>query len=375
MQHTRLAKRILKTNVLSAGAFVLLSASTLSNALDINVSGYLKADFIYDLDQDLGDELAGNTINTDPSADDAAHFRAHARQSRLALSVKHNDYDLRVEGDFFGGGGNETVSNSRPFRIRHAVAKRKNLTIGQTWSTFMDRDFSAFPNTADFSGPAGLVFARQALLRWKTGDLELAIENPESTFRGDAGSTSEEPLPDFVARYARAYDNAYFYVSGVVQSTKVEGGAADGESASYLGASFGGSYQFNSGAKFSATTTINGGRYSFYGFNNPTFVTVGDDLETVDTLAYTLAYTQKTRSGEFNLIYGVVNFDDEYAGDVGSTLTNNDAEKIRTIHVNYLYNVTKSVVYMFELSNRDREDYSGNSNDNTRIQFSAQYKF
>ena len=51
---------------------------------EVTVSGYVKADFFFDSDSDLGDSFAASGIPTGENSDDG-HFRAHARQSRLRI--------------------------------------------------------------------------------------------------------------------------------------------------------------------------------------------------------------------------------------------------------------------------------------------------
>lgn len=352
--------------------FSLMAGAQAANA-EVKVSGYVKADFIYDLDQDLLGELSEGSLDTSPGANESSHFRAHARESRINVDYK-GEFHAHIEGDFYGSRGNELVANPSGFRLRQAYVQYKNITVGQAWSTFIDRDFGAFPATVDFTGPIVLV-NRQGLIRWNLGNLDLALENPEASFRGEEGTSAEEPLPDFVARYAKATDNTYFYVSGVVQSTEVTGGLADGESESYFGASAGGHLKFGSGTQLSGVVTSNAGRYLLYGFLNPTFVTVGNSLETVDYLGYNVSLSQKAGNGAFTFSYGKLNFDNDFAGIAGSQLTLDDAEDITLIHANYMYNVSKNITYMFEVSNLERADFSGNSADNTRLQFAARYSF
>jgi hypothetical protein len=112
------------------------------------------------------------------------------------MKYTHGDVMGYIEMDFLGGGGNEIVSNSHHPRLRHAFIKYKNVLAGQTWSTFMNT--SAIAETADFAGATvGLVFIRQAQIRYTAGDFQFSIENPESW----GGDTTEDVLPDFVGRY------------------------------------------------------------------------------------------------------------------------------------------------------------------------------
>ena len=85
------------------------------------------------------------------------------------MKYTHGDVMGFIEMDFWGGGGNEIVSNSANPRIRHAFIKYKDVLAGQTWSTFMNT--SAIPESADFAGATlGLVFIRQGQVRYTMGD-------------------------------------------------------------------------------------------------------------------------------------------------------------------------------------------------------------
>ena len=117
-----------------------------------------------------------------------------------------------IEMDFWGGGGNEIVSNSANPRIRHAFVKYKDLTVGQTWSTFMNT--SAIPESADFAGATtGLVFIRQGQVRYNVGDFQVSLENPESW----GGDTANDSVPDVIARYNFKGDWGSVSVSGLAR--------------------------------------------------------------------------------------------------------------------------------------------------------------
>ena len=366
----------LKTKILVSGLGVMSVLAPSIASADTSIYGYVRADFIFDSDQNLGDELAENTISTSPDTVEKSSFRAHARQSRIGISHKGEDYSAKVEGDFFGSGGNEFVSNSRGFRVRHAYGTYKNITAGQTWSTFMDRDFIAFPTTVDFTGPS-VPFVRQALLRLNLGNLDLAIENPQAFFRGDSDDASaSEPIPDLVARYASTADNFSYYLSSVIQSLEVTGGAADGEDDSLLGLSAGVSFKLGASTKLQASVTSNAGRYLTYGFSNPSHIVVGNEIESVDHVGFNVALSNNVgERGQFNLSYSSVSFDDEFAGVAGSSLGLDDVDTVNVLHANYIYNATKNVTYSFEVSNLDQESFNGNSADNTRLQVAVQYGF
>jgi hypothetical protein len=182
----------------------------------ISFSGYVKSDFIYDLGRDVGDTFCVSCIPVDNSANNNAdgNVRLHARQSRFRFDSRTptdwGQLKTRIEGDFFGTGGNERFSNSNSFRLRHAWGQLGPVLAGQTWTTFMDQ--GTWADTLDFYGPVGVEFVRQAQIRYSTGlavglSLDLAVENPEMQTRtlnawGTAAAANAgivDTLPDFIA--------------------------------------------------------------------------------------------------------------------------------------------------------------------------------
>ena len=163
---------------------------------DITIGGYAKVDVVYS-DKSAGAGSAADQFFVPGAVPIGDHETGndeiviHARQSRLFIkSETETDFGVfkaHVEGDFFGAGGNQTVSNSYGFRLRHAYGQLGGLLAGQSWSTYMD--VMALPETLDFGGPAATIFVRQAQLRWtqpfKIGSFQMAVENPETTLLAD----------------------------------------------------------------------------------------------------------------------------------------------------------------------------------------------
>lgn len=160
----------------------------------LSFGGYLKVDARYvNGDVAYRDFWIGTGT---PLEESASQFRIFANESRFNTKYVHGDVMGFIEMDFLGGGGNQVVSNSAHPRLRHAFIKYKDLTVGQTWTTFMNT--SAIPETADFAGATvGLAFVRQGQIRYDMGGFQVSIENPES----DGGDTANDDLPDVVARY------------------------------------------------------------------------------------------------------------------------------------------------------------------------------
>ncbi|GGI81232.1 hypothetical protein GCM10007978_18840 [Shewanella hanedai] len=160
----------------------------------VTFGGYLKVDARY-VSGDVG--YRDFWIGTGAAQEDSSsQFRIFANETRFNTKYVHGDVMGFIEMDFLGGGGNQVVSNSAKPRLRHAFIKYKDLTVGQTWTTFMNT--SAIPETADFAGATvGLAFIRQGQIRYNMGNFQVSIENPESV----GGDTANDNLPDFVGRY------------------------------------------------------------------------------------------------------------------------------------------------------------------------------
>ena len=166
----------------------------LSDEDTITFGGYIKVDGRYvNGDVAYRDFWIGTGT---PLTESASQFRIFANETRFNTKYVHGDVMGFIELDFWGGGGNQIISNSANPRIRHAFIKYKDVLAGQTWSTFMNT--SAIPESADFAGATpGLVFIRQGQVRYTMGNFQVSIENPESW----GGDTANDSVPDVVARY------------------------------------------------------------------------------------------------------------------------------------------------------------------------------
>ncbi|MGB3725998.1 MAG: DcaP family trimeric outer membrane transporter, partial [Glaciecola sp.] len=220
--HKKFARTALATACCFVFAPVALAGVELVNVTNaqgttkVTMGGYAKVD-VRHVSGDVAyqDYWLGNFPGG--VATDTSHTGFNVRESRLNFKVQHNDISAVVEMDFYGGDGNEVVSNSTNPRLRHFYINYKNWMIGQNWSTFMP--LAALPEALDFGGPhVGEVFIRQTQIRYTTGNWQFAIENPETNGDGDNGTSSsavgvtganadkDESIPDFVARYNHKAD-------------------------------------------------------------------------------------------------------------------------------------------------------------------------
>ena len=92
--------------------------------------------------------------------DHYGQFRIFANQSRINFKVvgkvkKHTIVSF-IEGNFAG--------TNNAFKLRHAYVSLFGLTVGQTWSTFMD--LQAGPPTIDGEGPNNQIAIRHPMIRY-----------------------------------------------------------------------------------------------------------------------------------------------------------------------------------------------------------------
>ncbi len=187
----------------------------------MKIGGYVKADFIEDFDPITATDLFDTTTIPTRHPGNVAHKNArfHARQSRLNLDARWNSDEgpvrIFVEGDFFSEGNR--------FRMRHAYGEMRQVTVGQTWTTFTD--VNSLPNTLDFEGSAASVNLRRAQVRWRQPlydsdySFALAIEDPRIIVEVPTGVTGDPrtELPDLIARLRFSPEWGSFQVAGVTR--------------------------------------------------------------------------------------------------------------------------------------------------------------
>ena len=149
-----------------------------------------------------------------------------------------------VEGDFFGAAGNESVSNSNGLRVRHAYGTLGGLLAGQTWTTFSDVD--AYPETVDFGGPVGRIFARQAQVRWtqpfSSGQWSIALENPETVAtlpNGTQFRADDDRLPDLAGIVSFNTGFGKYSIAGVARQLRVDSASAPASQDQKFGSALG----------------------------------------------------------------------------------------------------------------------------------------
>jgi hypothetical protein len=317
----------------------------------------------------IGDGSASSDITTD----------FQARESRLNFKVDHTTAGGRkvsafLEIDFFThGDGNEVVSNSYSPRLRHAFLKFDKWTFGQTWSTF--QDVAALPEALDFVGPAeSTTFIRQSMIRYTTGNLELALENPQTFVAG--GTRDLSTIPDIIARYTFKLDGgSYVNVAGLVRSLKIQDDSSGSQAdKAAWGISASTKFVLGNGDDLRAMVNYGDGigRYIGLGFTpDGTRNALSGDIDLAESLSWFVAYrhlwNDKWRS---NIMYGTNSID--YEDDVAAASLNDNGS---SFHVNLIYNVLPKLDVGAEVLWAEREIVSGTDGDFTRFMLSAKYAF
>ena len=329
----------------------------------------LMRQFYYAPQIPIGDGTGSSDMTTD----------FQARESRLNFRVDHktaggSSVTAFVEMDFFThGDGNEVVSNSYSPRLRHAFIKYDKWTFGQTWSTF--QDVAALPEALDFVGPAeSTTFIRQSMIRYTTGNLELAVENPQTFVAG--GTRDLSSVPDLIARYTFKLDGgSYVKLAGLVRSLKIQDtGNGSQEDATAWGLSASTKFVFGNGSDLRAMVNFGDGigRYVGLGFVPDGYIDGNTGaIETAESLSWFVAYravwNAKWRS---NFMYGTNSIDYNDDAQVGGL---NDSAS--SFHVNLIHNVMPKLDIGAEVIYGERETVNGTDGDFTRVMFSAKYAF
>jgi hypothetical protein len=309
----------------------------------LTFGGYIKIDARYvDGDVAYRDFWVGDGA---PLAEDASQFKIFANETRFNTKYVHGDVTGFIEMDFWGGGGNEVISNSAHPRIRHAFVKYKDLTVGQTWSTFMNT--SAIPESADFAGATtGLVFIRQGQVRYNVGNFQVALENPESW----GGDTSNDSVPDVVARYNFKGDWGSISVSGLARQLNT----TLGNSESAFGASIAG--RIKTGGKDDIRFQIHKGELGRYVGVAAVKDLYGEEVEDLTSVlvSYRHFWNETLRS---TVLYGKVE------GDVS------DRERTQW-GVNVFQDLTKELAVGIEVGNFSLDELD---KDSTYVQATMRY--
>ncbi|MTJ02580.1 DcaP family trimeric outer membrane transporter, partial [Idiomarina piscisalsi] len=262
--------------------------------------------------------------------------------------------------------------------------KYGNWTFGQTWSNFQDLNILA--ESVDFIGITdGIVFNRQAQIRYTSGGFSASIENPETTVTetrnpgavdtGDRIVSSDGFMPDVTFKYTGKADNLTWQASALLrQLTYDVTQTGDDETTFGYGLSFGAKYTFGMDDIRASITTGSGlGRYLGLNTWNGAYIDANGELEAIDSTGISFAYrhfwTEKLRS---NVVYsrGWADNDGELLALAGDM-----TEYTQRLAFNLMYSPASNLTFGAEISQANRETEANVDGDLNRLQLMAMYKF
>ncbi|WP_045118920.1 DcaP family trimeric outer membrane transporter [Haliangium ochraceum] len=350
----------------AAAALVWTGASGTAHAQSEDESGttfrwggYVKLDVMYSTSS-----LGGASNLTDyaiipgavpvPESEGGGNFNLNARESRFWFATttpsSYGDIGTLIELDFVGFDaslGNERTSSPSTPRLRHAYGTWNGFMIGQGWSTWMDLE--ALPEKNDFGSPAGRSFARQALIRYThaiegVGDLQVAIENPETTLTGTDGARivpSDDLMPDTVAKFTYRAPWGHAAAAGIVRGISVDSAVADEKDfALGFGGRLSGKIMLGdkNNLRLDATAGRGVGRYIAFNAYNDGELTADGEIELIDVVATLLsAQVWLDDNWRINLV-----------GSASQALNNDEAlggstKRLLSTHANVMVNITPSL--------------------------------
>lgn len=367
------------------------------------VGGFIKADFLSTStgDGQLADDATGRALylpgqtpvqgagGSGERSDWDTNF--HAKFSRLTFGLDHaNDKGDKagavLEVDFFGNAlGNQTATNTYGTTVRHAYMYWNNWLAGQTWSNFMDA--GSLPEAADFVGPTdGVLFVRQAQVRYTNGGFSIALENPETTtltgtrnpvtgaWTNASANADRGSLPDLTLRYGWKGDWGTFGVAGLLRQLKVDS-QTTGADADKIGGGLTLGGKWVMGSSDTLHYQLSGGegiaRYVGLGITADTAYDVArDELNPTGVLAgyigWRHAFSPTLRT---NLIYARSDYDND--ASLGPLVTSS----VQSIRGNIFYTPMPKVDVGAELMYGVREIEDGRKGDISRVQFTTKYSF
>ena len=278
-----------KTNV-TYGGYVKMDAITQRTSGGQVASGNIVRDFLIPGAIPVGGGASG--WDTDFSA----------RQSRFVLKTStdvgsEHKLNSHLELDFMvTSEGDERVSNSYTPRLRQAFITYDNWLFGQTWSTF--QNVGALPDSLDFIGTTpGTIFARQPMIRYTSGGLQIAVEQPETTVTSRTGGrvlAGDDGIPDIVARYNFGGDWGSLSASGILRNLRIANDdfGTGSDSAMGYGLSLAGKLKLGDKDDLRLMGTVGDGLGRYIGLNivNDAALDASGDLDPIFTWSGFAAY-------------------------------------------------------------------------------------
>jgi len=374
--------------------------------ISMRIGGFAQLDLIYDINAFSGDGLSsdGASGGSFPSKGSAAanrqgNFRLMARRSRFYIRTwtptDFGTLETRIEGDFFGTGGNQLISNSNSFRLRHAYGKLGPLLAGQTNSNFRFSEFE--PRFFEDRGPAGLGGPRQGLVQYTHSfgggtELAVSVENPETgraatstAFVGGtvavSGAGANDRVPDFAVSLRHKWSSGIVRIAGLFGERGIEDGAGTNGRDTMWGVQAGLVLAFNNKRTKVGIVFFYGEGIGRYFRGQPAEVAVsglGSSSESVNSVrnygGYAWIRHQWTNTLQTNLMYGRNNGDVEQH-IAKALIPANTLDVHWTVHANIVWEPIRDVALALEYIFAKSQFHNAAAATVHRIQMTARYNF
>lgn len=353
---------------------------------DMAVYGYARLNATYDIDENVAGrgtrsaDFSKINVGAAEANEASGHFGADARQSRIGVKVMSPEgVKVVVEGDFRG----TASTGNGDLRLRHAYGEYNGWLMGRYWSNFTS--FVGNTSQLEFDGKPGNagLQSRAAQVRYTTGPLSVALEQPNSSVASTAALTEKTQTPAITARYESSIDSLNYSVAAIVRQVGYDTGAAD-ESAIGAGAFVAAKLALNDTFSVQGQVVVSNGTNGYLwrsGSNyyaDDAYVDGNGDVETISGYGANLGVSMKTGSGSsVNVVYGMteLDLDDAVADSATSGITAADTESNSSASINYQWSPVKNVNMGVQYAYLMVDKVNGDSGDASRIHFSAQYNF
>ena len=348
------------------GGFMDLDAHVTTLSDGAIASGSIARDFYIPGATPVGGE---ETTTTDFTAESTRIFVNASRDVNGRAATGY------LEVDFLGSlQGDERVSNSFSPRLRRAYLDYNGFRLGQDWSTFQNT--SAIPESASFLIlPDGMVFVRQAQIRYTNGPWQFALENGDTTFTSVGGGRVEadtNTIPDVVARYNRSGNFGNYSVALLLRQLRADIAGVDDEAFGYA-LSVGGRLAMGprDDLRFNLTGGEGVGRYIGLNAANAAMVDpMTGDLEAVSSVGGLVAWRHAFGAdSRFNIGVSGLSIDNPDFAPGSST------SEVISGYAAVLTDIAPNVSLGVELMHGMRETEAGADGSISRFTFSTRYGF
>ena len=342
------------------------------------IAGYVQLDAMMTRKELTGDEkdtfLASAIPFGDAGSDARLGIRASQINALLYTPTSWGGFRAIAQADLFA-----YEEGARPNLTQLAARFGEFLTVGKTYSTFMDDE--GWPTTIDYNGPSGAVFSRQVIVRASLPlteglRLEAAAEDPQAEFSAGGPAftvNGSAERPDLVARLRFGGERLHAQVAGLSRSvtyTAQAGGSAS-RKLSGQGVSVSGGVQIGEEDRLLAQWNRGEGISRYFNDGLSGIGTVFDDGGTLQPLELTgwYLYYERKWASRWRTTAGV----SELRTDSEGLRPAGDLTRMRYSSVNLVHRLSENLLVGAELLYGQARRIDGAEASDTRLHLTARY--